>query len=238
MDESAPAGAPAPVKRPYVLMNVAATADGKIDTVARRGAAISSVRDKERVDRLRAAADAVMVGGHTLLEEDPRLTVRSPALQAERVARGLPPHPARVGVVSRPDLPPDARFLTAGPARIILCTTAQATPDQLAALRERGVEVYVLGAVQVDLAAALSMLKDRGIARLMVEGGSTLNFELLRQGLVDEVQIYIAPLIFGGGLAPTLAGGAGLPRDEALALRRTDVEVWDDGGVVLYYSVS
>ncbi|HET9588678.1 MAG TPA: dihydrofolate reductase family protein, partial [Anaerolineales bacterium] len=70
--------------RPFVFINVAMTADGKIDTFERQGAAISSQRDRERVDRLRAESDAVMVGGRTLLGEDPKLTVKSEALRAER----------------------------------------------------------------------------------------------------------------------------------------------------------
>ncbi len=80
--------------RPFVHINVAATADGKIDTFERHGAAISSARDKERVDRLRAEADAVMVGGHTLHDEDPKLTIKSESLRAERLAadfRRIPP---------------------------------------------------------------------------------------------------------------------------------------------------
>jgi 2,5-diamino-6-(ribosylamino)-4(3H)-pyrimidinone 5'-phosphate reductase len=227
----------APMNRPYVLINVAATADGKLDTIEGRGAAISSPRDKERVDRLRAATDAVMVGGHTLLGEDPKLTVKSATLQAERVARGWSAHPAKVGIVSRPDLRADAQFLTAGPARRILFTTAQVTPAQLAVVRQAGAEVYVLGETRVDLPGALGKLKELGVNHLLVEGGGTLNFELLRLGLVDELQMYLAPLIFGGGRAPTLAGGAGLPRDQAIALHATNVEVWDDGGVVLHYAV-
>lgn len=219
-------------------MNVAATADGKIDTVERRGAAISSPRDRERVDRLRAEVDAVMVGGQTLVGDDPKLLVKSADRQAARVARGLPANPAKVGVASRLDLAPDARFLTAGPARIILFTTTQTPPDQIARLRDQGAEVYVLGESRVDLPAALRTLRERGIARLLVEGGSTLNFELLRLGLVDELQMYVAPLIFGGAGAPTPAAGAGLPRDQAIALRRTAVEVWEDGGLVLHYALT
>jgi 2,5-diamino-6-(ribosylamino)-4(3H)-pyrimidinone 5'-phosphate reductase len=88
------------MNRPFVFINVAMTADGKIDTFQRRGAAISSARDKERVDQLRANADAVMVGGRTLLNEDPKLTVKSQALRAERVARGRSPNPVKVGVVT------------------------------------------------------------------------------------------------------------------------------------------
>src|SRR5512140_1488726 len=99
------------MSRPFVALNVAASADGKIDTVERRGAAISSAHDKQRVDELRAAADAVMVGGRTLHDEDPRLTVKSEALRAERQGRGLPANPAKVGIASRLDLRPDCRFL-------------------------------------------------------------------------------------------------------------------------------
>ncbi len=88
------------MNRPFVFINVAMTADGKIDTFQRKGAAISSQRDKERVDKLRAEFDAVMVGGRTLLDEDPKLTVKSEALREERIARGLSPNPIKVGVVS------------------------------------------------------------------------------------------------------------------------------------------
>jgi len=75
------------MNRPFVFINLAMTADGKIDTFQRKGASISSQRDKERVDKLRAESDAVMVGGKTLLDEDPKLTVNSEILCNERVAR-------------------------------------------------------------------------------------------------------------------------------------------------------
>src|SRR5512142_1139733 len=152
------------MSRPYILLNVAASADGKIDTFERRGAAISSARDKQRVDELRAASDAVMVGGHTLHEEDPRLTIKSEALRQARQARGLPPNPAKVGIASRLQLKPGCTFLSAGPARILLFTTAQSSADQLAWLRSSGATVHVLGGERVDLVEALRILKDEGIA--------------------------------------------------------------------------
>ncbi len=225
------------IHRPHVVINVASTIDGKIDTIERRGSAISSERDRHRVDVLRASVDAVMVGGRTLLDEDPRLLVRSAALRAERVARGASEHPAKVGVVSRPPLAVDSRFLTAGPARIILFTVSGVPEPEVTRLREREVEVYALGETRVDLVAALTKLADLGIQRVLVEGGGSLNFELLRQNLVDEVQVFVAPLIFGGSTAPTLADGSGLVRDLALPLRRADVETWEDGGVVLRYTL-
>jgi 2,5-diamino-6-(ribosylamino)-4(3H)-pyrimidinone 5'-phosphate reductase len=85
------------------------------------------------------------------------------------------------------------------------------------------------------LPSALSILEETGVKRLMVEGGGTLNFELMRLGLVDELTAYVAPMIFGGASAPTLATGSGLGRSEAIALKLTQVENWDDGGVLLRY---
>jgi 2,5-diamino-6-(ribosylamino)-4(3H)-pyrimidinone 5'-phosphate reductase len=220
------------VARPYVVLNVAATVDGKIDTRERQGAAISSARDRQRVDELRASVDAVMVGGRTLHEEDPRLTVRSPTLAQARLARGEPEQPAKVGVASRLALRPDCRFLSSGGGRIILFVPRGRGDPGLAG---QGVEVYEVGDGRVDLTAALARLAEVGLRRVLVEGGGTLNFELLRLGLVDEVQVYLAPMIFGGAAAPTLADGEGLAREAAIQLAAPEVSVWPDGGVVLRY---
>ena len=213
------------------------TADGKIDTFERRGATISSQRDKERVDKLRAEADAVIVGGRTLLDENPKLTVKSAELRAEREARGLTPNPAKVGIVSVADLEPASDFLTAGPARIVIFTTQKTSKEKLEFLREQGVEVFVHDTDRVDLPQALHTLKEIGINRLMVEGGGTLNFELLRFGLVDELTAYIAPMVFGGESAPTMAAGPGLVRIAAIPLKLVNAEAWEDGGVLLKYKL-
>lgn len=226
------------LKRPYVFINVAMTADGKIDTFERRGAAISSREDKERVDRLRAEAGAVMVGGRTLLDEAPALTVKSDELRAGRVSRGLPPNPIKVGIVGEAKLMPDGDFLNAGPARTVIFTTSRTSESELAALRSAGVEVFVLGESAVDLAGALEKLHQLGVERLMVEGGATLNAEMLRLGLVDEVTMYVAPMVFGGASAPTLADGPGFTRDEAIPLELVDVERCEGGGLLLRYKVA
>jgi 2,5-diamino-6-(ribosylamino)-4(3H)-pyrimidinone 5'-phosphate reductase len=223
--------------RPWVILNVAMTADGKIDTVARQGANISAPDDWERVDRLRAESDAVMVGGHTLLREDPRLTVRSAALRAERRARGLAEHPIKVGVVSEATLSPESRFLTAGPAQVMIFTTQRTAAAQIARLREQGVRVFVVGGRRVDVSAMMRCLGDSGVKRILVEGGGTLNAELLRQGLVDEIYVYLAPLIFGGAEAPTLADGVGLSPAAAIRLELRAVEHLQGGAVVIHYSV-
>jgi len=225
------------MERPYVFINVAMTADGKIDTFERDGATISSKRDKERVDRLRAEADAIMVGGNTLLTENPKLTVKSAELRAEREARGLPPNPVKVGIASIADLMPFSEFLTVGPARIVIFTTQATSKKQLEFLRARGVEVFVHDTLRVDLPKALVTLKELGVHRLMVEGGGTLNFELLHLGLADELTAYVAPLVFGGESAPTMAAGPGLVRSAAIPLKLVNAETWEDGGILLKYKI-
>jgi 2,5-diamino-6-(ribosylamino)-4(3H)-pyrimidinone 5'-phosphate reductase len=226
------------MNRPFVFINVAMTADGKIDTFQRMGAAISSPRDKERVDRLRAESDAVMVGGRTLLDEDPRLTVKSEELRAERVRRGLPPNPIKVGVVSEASLRPESDFLSRGPANIVIFTTRRTSKHHVSLLESLGVDVHLDDSERVNLPGALETLKQIGVNRLMVEGGATLNFELLSLGLVDELTAYVAPMIFGGAMAPTLAAGRGLERSEAIPLELAGAEAWEDGGVLLRYVLS
>jgi 2,5-diamino-6-(ribosylamino)-4(3H)-pyrimidinone 5'-phosphate reductase len=123
------------MNRPYTLINVAMTVDGKIDTFERKGSAISSKRDKERVDELRASADGILVGGRTLLDEQPKLTVKSEALREGRVQRGLSPNPIKVGVatsVANADIPLESDFIKAGPARVVIFTTSQTSCARMA----------------------------------------------------------------------------------------------------------
>lgn len=221
---------------------MAVTADGKIDTVDRSGARISGPADTARVDRLRAAADAVMVGGHTLLGEDPRLTVRDPALVEQRSRLGQPAQPIKVAVVSRigapggtEALPQDSRFLADGGGRVIIFTTTRTDAAAIDWLRARGVETVVDDAHRIDLATALGHLATAGVEHLMVEGGGTLVAALLAEGLVDEIQLAIAPLIFGGERAPSPVGGPGLASREVIRLSLAGVEQDGDDDVILRY---
>ncbi|GAB4498106.1 MAG: 2,5-diamino-6-(ribosylamino)-4(3H)-pyrimidinone 5'-phosphate reductase [Anaerolineales bacterium] len=223
------------MNRPYTFINVAMTADGKIDTFARKGAAISSQRDKQRVDELRAAADGILVGGRTLLDETPKLTVKSEALREGRIRQGRSPNPIKVGVASVADIQKDSDFIKAGDSQKVIFTTSQTSISQLENLRALGVDVFVDESPRVDLNKMMLTLKKIGVDHLMVEGGGTINFELMRLGLVDELTIYIAPMIFGGANAPTPADGFGVPRERALEMKLTGVEQWDDGGVLLKY---
>jgi 2,5-diamino-6-(ribosylamino)-4(3H)-pyrimidinone 5'-phosphate reductase len=230
-------------ERPYVFVNMAMTADGKIDTVERQGARISGTHDSRRVDQLRAGSDAVMVGGRTLLAEDPGLTVRDPDLVASRERDGRPSQPMKVGVASRLAAPgdgslaPDGDFLGAGGGRVVLCTSRLTDDPAITALERHGAEVLVAGKRRVDLGAALAHLAGLGVGRLMVEGGSTLVAALLAGDLVDELQLAVAPLIFGGTTAPTPVGGQGWSSANARHLSLQETSTDPDGDVILRYLV-
>jgi 2,5-diamino-6-(ribosylamino)-4(3H)-pyrimidinone 5'-phosphate reductase len=223
------------IKRPHVIVNIAMTADGKTDTLDRRGVTISSSEDKDRVDHLRAEVDAIMVGGRTLLDDDPRLTVKSDQLRHERLSHGRSANPIKVGVVTKASLRPDCRFLNAGPAQAMVFTTNQTEPEQINLLEQQGVQVFVLGEGQVDLSLAMQKLAEMGINKLLVEGGGILIESLLRMKIVDEIIIFMAPLIFGGASAPTFVNGPGFNLDEALKLQLVSINKLGDDGVLLKY---
>lgn len=227
--------------RPHIHVNVAASADGKIDTVIRKGATISSAADKIRVDTLRAAVDAVLVGGHTLLSENPGLTVKSPILRLGRQARQLTGDPAKVGVVSKigfHDLPGDGPFLSAGDGRRFIFTTRRTPSQVITRLKKAGVHLHVDPGQRVDLTRLFKILYAEGFRLVLVEGGGTLIAELFCLGLVDELSLYLAPLIFGGASAPTLADGSGFSIDHAPHLHLRSIEQLDQqGGVLLHYLV-
>lgn len=224
------------MNRPYTFINVAMTADGKIDTFERKGSLISSAKDKMRVDELRASVDAVLVGGKTLLNEAPKLTVKNEALRESRIKQGRESNPMKVGVASNVNLLlKDSDFVKVGDTKVVIFTTNRTSISQVETLRTAGVNVFVDDAQQVDLTNMMHTLKKIGIDHLMVEGGGTINFELMRLGLVDELMIYIAPMIFGGSNSPTLADGLGLIREDAVPLTLNHVETWGDGGVILRY---
>lgn len=222
--------------KPYVIINAAMSADGKIDTFERRGTGISSAEDKRRVLELRASVDAVLVGGNTLNRENPKLTVKLPELAQQRLAAGLPENPAKVGIVSRAELDPQGDFVTAGPARRIVFTTPRTDASQRNLLEAAGVEVFIHAGERVDLELALQTLATLGMKRIMLEGGGTLIAEFIRLGLADELQVYVAPKLFGGANAPTLVDGDGWNASAAKTLELVEARVLDPaGGLLIRY---
>ncbi|MGZ4901939.1 MAG: 2,5-diamino-6-(ribosylamino)-4(3H)-pyrimidinone 5'-phosphate reductase [Halobacteriota archaeon] len=210
--------------RPFVFINSAMSADGKISTTLRKQVRISGENDLKRVDALRAHSDAVMVGIRTIIADDPKLTIKSKALKAMRTRLGKPSDPLRIVVDSNARTPLSASVLG---ARTLIAVSQKAPLNAVNALSEKA-EVFVAGGHVVDLVALLSNLKQRGVDSLMVEGGARLNFALLDLGLVDEIYTYVGNIVIGGHKAPTLADGVGFT-SHFVKLDLRELSRMDDG---------
>lgn len=217
-----------------VVVNAATSADGKLSTREREQIAISEPADFERVDRLRAESDAVMVGVGTVVADDPSLTVDDLDLRATRQERGDPENPARVVADSRIRTPPNAKVLDDNADSYLLVSEA-APGNFISQMEESGATVIVAGEDRVDLEAAFEALESEGIDQLMVEGGGELIFSLFELDLVDELSVFVGSTIIGGREAPTLADGEGFVEDFTQLTLET-VERLDDG-VLLQYEV-
>ncbi|RKD97594.1 2,5-diamino-6-(ribosylamino)-4(3H)-pyrimidinone 5'-phosphate reductase [Halopiger aswanensis] len=211
----------------HVVVNAAMSADGKLSSRRREQIAISGEADFERVDRLRADSDAVVVGVGTVLADDPRLTVKDDDLRAQRVEDGEPANPARVVVDSKARTPADAELLE-DDAETYVCVSEAAPVDRRMDLANRGAELVTAGDDRVDLLRAFATLQEAGLERIMVEGGGELIFSLFEAGLVDELRVFVGPKVIGGRDAPTLADGEGFVADFP-TLELESVERLDDG---------
>ncbi|MFC7215827.1 2,5-diamino-6-(ribosylamino)-4(3H)-pyrimidinone 5'-phosphate reductase [Saliphagus sp. GCM10025334] len=213
----------------HVVVNAAMSADGKLSSRRREQVRISGEADFDRMDALRAASDAVVVGVGTVLADDPHLTVKDDERRRRRLEAGESPSPARVVVDSSGRTPPDAAVLDDA-AETYVCVTEDAPVETVDGLAERAT-VVPAGTGRVDLPEAFAALESAGLESIMVEGGGELIFSLVEADLVDELRVFVGPRIIGGRDAPTLADGEGFVGDfPELVLE--DVERLD-GGVVL-----
>ncbi len=188
---------------PHVLLSAAVSLDGYLDDTGPERLLLSSPADFDRVDEVRASADAILVGAGTIRADNPRLLVNSAERRAARVADGRAEYPLKVTVSGSGELDPAARFWHTGGEKVLLTTDDGARRARALGI---GADVVSLGP-DLDWHAALEYLHDRrGVRRLMVEGGGTVHTQLLQQGLADELHLVLAPLFVGDPAAPRLFG--------------------------------
>ncbi|MHA2203994.1 MAG: RibD family protein [Candidatus Hodarchaeales archaeon] len=186
-----------PDTRPFVILSAATSLDGQIATIE-GDTLLSNSADWIRVHRLRAESDAIMVGSGTIRADDSKLTVNE-GLIGERIEK----HPIRVIVSSDGKIPLKSRIITHRPDILtLIATTSQCSINRRIELEKRGCKVIECGKGPLtDLSRLLYILKaDFNVEKLMVEGGSRLNGELINQQLIDEIQLAIAPVICGQGV--------------------------------------
>ena len=196
-------------KRPYVILKAALSLDGKMATAAGKSKWITSGRSRAEAHKLRAAADAVLVGIGTVLADDPALT-----------SHGKGKNPIRIVLDSKGKMPFGAKVLDAS-APTIVFAAGHGREDGPTS----GVEYVTVPNKNghLDLKAVLRKLTERGVGTLLVEGGAEVHTSFLKAGLADEVRLFLAPKLIGGQDAKNFFGGKGI-RSLTQALALTGVQ--------------
>lgn len=200
-----------------VHLNCAMSLDGCLGLPGPRPLRLSGPEDLRRVHELRAASDAILVGAGTVLADDPKLTVKW-----ELLGRRTGKNPTRVVLDAKLRTPPGAEILKGDAPTLLFHGRKGGAVPGSAQLATVPVDRHGF----LDLKAVLAELERRGLQRLMVEGGATVIGSFLRERLVDEATIYVAPTIVGDPAAPRLAYGEGL---DSLGLKAAAAQVLGAG---------
>lgn len=214
------------MKRPYVIINCAMSADGKIALPTGKQLRISCDEDIKRMYTLRNECDAVLIGIDTVVSDDPKLTVK------ERYVDN-PKQPLRVVLDSKCRIPKDALVLNNSAKTLIITIKGNEKNFD-----EKHIEIVGCKSSNeghVDLDCALDLLYQKGVKKLLVEGGGTIIWNFLKKGLVDDLYVFIGSCIVGGKATPTLADGSGIKNeDELISLKIVEINRLGSGILVHY----
>lgn len=208
------------LNRPKIIVNVAMSIDGKIALSTRKQTKLSCEEDLLRVHKIRSEVDAILVGIGTVLADNPKLTVKYYSVEK---------HPTRIVLDSNLRVPDDAEILKPY-SKTILATTENAPERSFPS----HVEVVRCGIERVDLWALMQILYEKGIRRILVEGGGTVINSFLREGLVDEMTVYVAPVIIGKDAPSVCEGPAAREYSEIIRLRLVEAERMGEGIVLKF----
>lgn len=192
--------------KPFCVLKTAMTLDGKIATVTKESHWISGEESGKFIHEMRQQLNAIMVGINTIVIDDPLLNTR----RAGKRNR----NPLKVIVDTTARIPLESRVLVNDPQLAIIATTSKAENSKLKQLERMGTHVLIcpLKNGGVDLSFLVNSLGKMGIDSILLEGGSTLAFSALQEGVVDKVVSIIAPKIVGGAKAKSPVGGAGIEK--------------------------
>jgi riboflavin-specific deaminase-like protein len=192
-------------QRPFVFATFAMTADGKVTTRSFAPVDFTSRQDKLHLFRQRALADAVLIGHTSLKRDNVRLGIPG-ELQQARIKGKKTPAPLRVIVSNKGRIDSRLKIFQSTTSPILIFSTTRMPKQTQAALKEKAT-LHLTKSDKIDLAAMLGTLRSKyNVRRLACEGGPTLFRALLERDLIDQLNLTIAPYMFGGAKAPTLTG--------------------------------
>ncbi len=213
------------MNRPYVIINCAMSADGKIASPSKKQLNISNEEDKKRMYNLRNECDAVLVGIGTVISDDPKLTVKEKYVKNPR-------NPLRIILDSYCKTKEDALVVN-DKAKTLIFTNSECNKKY-----SKNVEVIKCDIESdglIDIAKMLEVLYNLGIKKLLVEGGGTVIWNFLKKGFVDDLYVFISPIIIGGKSTPTIADGEGISNEsEIINLDVLEISRLNNGILVHY----
>lgn len=220
------------MKKPYVILSSSISLDGYIDDGSDKRLLLSTKADFDRVDALRANCDAILVGANTIRKDNPRLLVRSVARQHKRIKKGLSRHPVKVTITNSGDLDPESNFFSLGDAHKIVYAARSAA---IALHKKMNPEVLIVAhQSKVSLKRVLLDLAERGIQRILVEGGATINSLFLKERLADELHISIAGFFVGEKHAVPFVHNGAYPYHKDNRMKLNSIQMLDDIVVLQY----
>lgn len=198
------------LRLPFVFLNAAITADGKLAPASRHFVPFGSKRDQRHLLELRATADAVISGARTLDMSPVTLGPGGAKYRRQRLHRGMTEYNLRVIVSGSGTINPRAEIFKHGFSPIIILTTARVPRDTLESLQQIADDVKICGQREINFDFALHWLRKKWkVKRLLCEGGGEVNGALFEAGLINEIHVTLCSFILGGRTAPSLADGAG-----------------------------
>jgi 5-amino-6-(5-phosphoribosylamino)uracil reductase len=203
--------------RSHVIVNMAVSVDGRINSRTRERFALGSEHDRRLMDVLRERADAVIIGAGTVRHDGHPMLLRYPDLVAKREKRGAAAHPVNVVLSGDLDLPL-RRFFAGDATQRIIFTTHRASAARIRKF-QRVAEVVVLPGKNPAAAKVVEELRKRGLRKLILEGGGEVHFPFAKAGLVNEWYITITPRLIGGKNAPSFLDGEGFLKKDHIQLR-------------------
>ena len=217
---------------PFCVLKTAMTLDGKISTYTGDSKWITNERSRKFVHQLRHRYSAVMTGVNTIIKDNPLLNDRSGSEK--------PSHPLRVVVDSGGRTPLDSQVLDTKEVKTVIAVTDRAPQEFRKSVEKRGAELIICPSIdqKVDLIYLVNELGKKGIDSILLEGGSTLNFSALRQGIIDKVYSFISAKMVGGQTANTPMGGTGFEKiDDAITMNITGIEKFENDILVESYLI-